>query len=96
MSIILKVSVQDLVDSLFRSNLTYVNRKFPYIEGVFMLGEHVDKSYFACLLGETPNHIAVGIAPPWDCEGNLIPLGVRLSRSQVKVAALRAVNLSGV
>ena len=50
----------------------------PYIQGVFMLGEHVDEADLASLLSEATDHVAVGIAPPRDCEGDLIPLGVWL------------------
>lgn len=69
---------------------------FPYIQGVFMLGEHVDEADLASLLSEATDHVAVGITPPRDCEGDLIPLRVWLSRRQVKVATLGAVNLSGL
>jgi len=50
----------------------------PYIQGVFMLGEHVDEADLASLLSEATDHEAIGIAPPRDCEDDLIPLGVWL------------------
>jgi hypothetical protein len=50
----------------------------PYIQGVFMLGEHVDEADLASLLSEATDHVAIGITPPRDCEGDLIPLGVWL------------------
>ncbi len=59
-----------------------------------MLGEHVDEADLASLLSEATDHVAVGIAPPRDCEGNVIPLGVWLGWSQVQIATLRAVDLS--
>ena len=61
-----------------------------------MLGEHVDEADLASLLSEATDHVAVGVAPPRDCEGNVIPLGVWLGRGQVQVAALGAVNLSSL
>jgi hypothetical protein len=61
-----------------------------------MLGEHVDEADFASLLSEATDHVAVGIAPPRDCEGNVIPLGVWLGWGQVQVATLGAVDLSSL
>ena len=70
-----------------------MNMHFPYIKGVLILCQHVDKADLAGLLCEAADHIAVGITPPRDCEGNLIPLGVWLSWGQVQVATLWTVNL---
>ena len=61
-----------------------------------MLGEHVDEADFASLLSEATDHVAVGIAPPRDCEGDVIPLGVWLGWGQMQVATLGAVNLSSL
>ncbi len=61
-----------------------------------MLGEHVDQSDFACLLCETADHVLVGVSPPGDCEGDLVPLGIWLTRGQMEVTALGAVDLRGV
>lgn len=61
-----------------------------------MLGEHVDEANLASLLSEATDHVAVGIAPPRDCEGNVIPLGVWLGWGQVQVATLGAVDLSSL
>lgn len=67
-----------------------------YIESVLMLGEHVDQSDFACLVSKAADHILVGISPPRNREGDLVPLGIWLTRGQMQVTALRAVDLSGV
>jgi hypothetical protein len=61
-----------------------------------MLGKHVDQSDFACLLGEAANHVLVGVSPPGDREGDLVPLGIWLARGKMQVTALRAVDLRRV
>lgn len=61
-----------------------------------MLGKHVNESDLACLLCKAPNHISVGISPPGNSEGNMVPLRVRLGWSKVQVTTLRAINLGSL
>ena len=61
-----------------------------------MLGQHVDESDFASLLGEAADHVLVCISPPWDRESNLVPLGIWLARGQMQVTALGTVYLRSV
>jgi hypothetical protein len=95
MSVVFEVPVQDLINGLFRSNLSQsLESCYTYIQSVLVLGEHVDEADLSGLLCEAPDHVSVGISPPRDREDNLVPLRVGLSRGQVQVATLWAVDLS--